>query len=210
MSVHHEGKALTAREASAYFRVSDATLRTWANKGRIEFIRTKGGHRRYLLPPKASRANKYIIYARVSTRSQKDDLERQVQVLKHRYPNHRVISDIGSGINFERRGFRRILGYALRGDIKEIVVTNKDRLCRFGFGLLETIIKKTSNGKVVVLDSREKTAEEELVDDVISIITVFASKLYGRRSHKNKREIENPKGEASSDREGEETDSEDI
>lgn len=214
MSVHQDGRVLTSREACAFFRVSETTLRTWATKGRIQHIRTKGGHRRYIIPYKTTRAHKCIVYARVSSSGQKDDLERQIQVLRARYPDYKCMSDIGSGLNFNRRNFKRILEYAIRGDIKELVVTEKDRLCRFGFGLLETIIQKTSDGKVVVLDSREKTTEEELVEDVISIITVFASKLYGRRSHKNKKKIqkdvEDSGCEALPDSGGEETDSEDA
>ena len=129
-----------------------------------------------------------ICYCRVSTSSQKEDLERQVEFFRCKYPNHEIIKDIGSGLNFKRKGFNSILDFAFKGDIGEVVVTHKDRLCRFGFELVLRIIEST-NGKILVLDKEETSPEKELVNDILSIITVFSSRLYGLRSHAIKNKI---------------------
>jgi predicted site-specific integrase-resolvase len=116
-------------------------------------------------------------------------MERQVQYFRGKYPDHEIIKDIGSGINFKRKGFISILESAIDGDIEEIVVTHKDRLCRFGYELIQGIVEGRSNGKIVVLDQKETSPEQELTDDLVSIITIFSSRLYGLRSHKVKNEI---------------------
>jgi predicted site-specific integrase-resolvase len=132
---------------------------------------------------------KKICYCRVSTASQKEDLARQIQFFKLNYPDYTIISDNGSGINFKRKGFKTILDDAIKGYIEEVVVTHKDRLCRFGFELIEGIIREQSNGKIVVLNQKKTSPEQELVDDLISIITVFSSRLYGLRSNSIKNKI---------------------
>ena len=97
-----------------------------------------------------------IAYVRVSTNGQKDDLERQIKYMKKKYPNHKVIEDIGSGINFNRKGLRKIIKLAIEGKIKELVVAYKDRLTRFGFELIEDLIKEYSNGKIIILNKKRK------------------------------------------------------
>ena len=129
-----------------------------------------------------------ICYCRVSTSSQKEDLERQIEYFRCKYPDYEIIKDIGSGLNFKRKGFNTILDIAFKGDIGEVVVTHKDRLCRFGFELVLRIIEST-NGKILVLDKEETSPEKELVNDILSIITVFSSRLYGLRSHSIKNKI---------------------
>ena len=129
-----------------------------------------------------------ICYCRVSTPSQKEDLERQVEYFQAEFPNHEIIKDTGSGLNFKRKGFNAILDSAIRGDISEVVVTHKDRLCRFGFELIERVIA-SGNGKILVLNQEKTSPEKELVDDLLSIITVFSARLYGLRSHQLKRKI---------------------
>jgi predicted site-specific integrase-resolvase len=129
------------------------------------------------------------IYCRVSTPSQKEDLERQVEYLRNKYPDFKIIKDIGSGINFKRKGFNSIINSAIKGNLKTLVVTHRDRLCRFGFELIERIIKEFSNGEIMVLNSEKTSPEKELVDDLISIVTVFSSRIYGLRSHSLKKKI---------------------
>ena len=129
-----------------------------------------------------------ICYCRVSTSSQKEDLERQIEYFRCKYPDYEIIKDIGSGLNFKRKGFNTILDTAFKGDIGEVVVTHKDRLCRFGFELVLRIIEST-NGKILVLDKEETSPEKELVNDILSIITVFSSRLYGFRSNSIKNKI---------------------
>jgi excisionase family DNA binding protein len=185
---------LRPEEVSKILKVTTRTLENWTKKGTLKCIRTKGNHRRFLLSDIISKIPNYkptkrnICYCRVSTSSQKENLEKQLEYFKHKYPNHEIIKDIGSGINFKRKGFNSILDSAIKGDIEEIVVTHKDRLCRFGFELISRIIE-SSNGKIVVLDKEETSPEKELVDDILSIITVFSSRLYGLRSHSIKKKI---------------------
>ena len=186
-------KLYRPEEAAKLLNVCSQTLVNWENNGRIKCVRTKGNHRRYLYsdlisfipsePDTIKNNRRKICYCRVSSFGQKEDLERQIRYFRGKYPDHEVIKDIGSGINFKRKGFNSILDSAIKGNIEEVVVTHKDRLCRFGFDLIERIISETSNGKIVVLNHTETSPQEELVNDLVSIITVFSSRLYGLRSH---------------------------
>jgi predicted site-specific integrase-resolvase len=184
------------KEASAYYKVSENTLRTWANEGRIQCIKTKGGHRRYFLEPreqeqlkeqlreqlKESR-EKRIIYARVSSRKQKDDLIRQTKYLSQKYPTYNLVTDIGSGINFNRKSFKRILEDLFKGNIREVVVTHKDRFSRFGYNLFEWIFQQ--HGAKLVCDKETTESEtEELSEDLMAIITAFTARYHGRRKYK--------------------------
>jgi predicted site-specific integrase-resolvase len=192
-------KYIRPEDACRILKITNRTLYNWDVKGLLKNTKTKGGHRRYLLsdvieksggkqesPPDERRK---ICYCRVSTRGQKEDLERQIQFFKERYPDYEIISDYGSGINFKRKGFNSILESAIKGNIREVVVTHKDRLCRFGFELVERIITQDNKGKIVVLDKQETSPQEELVSDLISIITVFSSRIYGLRSNSIKKQI---------------------
>jgi excisionase family DNA binding protein len=191
-----QDKYLRPEEASKLLKVTNQTLVNWDNKGKIKCTRTKGNHRRYLLSDivklnssEQKNTKRKICYCRVSTHSQKEDLERQVEFFRHNYPNHEIIQDFGSGINFKRKGFKTLVDEGIKGNIQEIVVTHKDRLCRFGFDLIENIISEYSNGKIMVLNQQQTSPQEELVTDLISIITVFSSRLYGLRSHDLKKKI---------------------
>ena len=195
--IHNEEKYLRPEEVSKILQVTTRSLENWNNQGILKCIRTKGNHRRYLMSDviamsakeRQQKNNKRnICYCRVSTSSQKEDLERQVEYFRCKYPDYEIIKDIGSGLNFKRKGFNTILDTAIKGDIGEVVVTHKDRLCRFGFELVLRIIEST-NGKILVLDKEETSPEKELVNDILSIITVFSSRLYGLRSHSIKNKI---------------------
>ena len=93
-----------------------------------------------------------ICYCRVSSQKQKEDLERQINLMKELYPNHRIISDIESGINFNRKGLQELINMAIKNQIDEVVIEYKDRLARFGFELIENIIKTHSNGSIKILN----------------------------------------------------------
>jgi predicted site-specific integrase-resolvase len=169
--------------------LTDQTLRSWAKEGKIDFIRTVGGHRRYKIkhsaPEEQKTERRKICYARVSSSSQKEDLERQIASLRSQFPTHDVISDVGSGLNFKRKGLRAILELALQGSLQELVVTYKDRLTRFGFELIQTIVH-FHKGKIVVLNrEEEQTPEQELCQDLIAITTVFTARIHGFRSGRN-------------------------
>jgi excisionase family DNA binding protein len=185
---------LRPEEVCKLLKVTTRTLINWDKTGKVKCVRTDGGHRRFIksslpISQPAKKEGRKICYCRVSSHGQKNDLESQVEFFQSRYPEYEIIKDIGSGINFKRKGFVSILDSAVQGDISEIVVTHKDRLCRFGFELIERIITTQCKGKIVVLDKEETSPEKELVDDLISIITVFSSRLYGLRSHTVQKKI---------------------
>jgi predicted site-specific integrase-resolvase len=162
--------------------------------GRIKTIRTDSGQRKYNVKEylKHLRSVSDIVackrinvcYCRVSSRGQKDDLERQVAYIKEKYPTHIIIKDIGSGLNFRRKGLQTLLEYSFKGILNEVVVTYKDRLCRFGFELLEDVFKRESDAKIVVLNQNIGSPESELVTDILQILTVFSAKIHGLRKYK--------------------------
>jgi predicted site-specific integrase-resolvase len=190
-------KYLRPQDLAEHFKVHPTTINRWDKEGRIKSVRTKGGHRRYLysdifpteLEPGSKSTKRKICYCRVSGPSQREDLGRQVSFFRERYPSYEIIKDIGSGLNSKRKGFITILDEAIGGNIEEIVVTYKDRLCRINFDLIERIVQKYSNGKIVVLNQKESSPKEELVSDLISIVTVFSGRLHGLRSHSLRRKI---------------------
>jgi excisionase family DNA binding protein len=127
---------------------------------------------------------KYICYCRVSSKKQKEDLERQINIMRINYPDYEIITDIGSGLNFKRKGLERIIDMAIKGEIKELVITYKDRLARFGYDLIEMILRKYSNAPIKIIYQTEKqTNNEELVKDIISIMNVYVAKINGMRKH---------------------------
>lgn len=131
------------------------------------------------------KSKRNICYCRVSSRKQKGDLERQIEYMEKKYPTYEIISDIGSGLNFKRKGLQKIIDYGIKGEVNELVVAYKDRLCRFGYELVETIINKYSNGEIVVINkSEEKTPTEEVVKDIVSIMNVYVAKINGLRKYK--------------------------
>jgi predicted site-specific integrase-resolvase len=139
-----------------------------------------------------------FLYARVSSKKQLDDLDRQIKFLQnHRseYMQYTLISDISSGINFKRKGIQTLLDSCIQGTIGEVVVAHKDRLCRFGFELLQLFISK-SGGTVKVIDSEtNKSSEQELAEDLLSIIHIYSCKQMGKRSYQTKQGIKNVESE---------------
>jgi len=129
-----------------------------------------------------------VAYARVSSYDQKEDLNKQKQVLSSFKPDV-LISDTGSGLNFNKSGFNKLLTIILNQQAKEILITHKDRLIRFGFPLIEKLCLHFNIKITVIYEEKQVSFEQSLINDLISIITVFSSKLYGKRSHKNKKKI---------------------
>jgi predicted site-specific integrase-resolvase len=195
-----------AQEIRKTYEISSETLRRWNNQGKISSIRTPGGNRLYFVVDvekifeNQERINekKKICYARVSSEKQKEDLDRQCEYLRQKCPDHELIKDIGSGLNWKRKGFTSILERSYQRDIEEVVVTHKDRLCRFAFELVEWIFSKHDT-KIVVLGSDinvDDTESGELAEDLLSIVTIFTARHNGLRSAENRkrrREIENKK-----------------
>ena len=107
--------------------------------------------------------------------------------MKTQFPNYKIIEDIGSGLNLNKRGINKIIHLGIKGKINELVVAYKDRLTRFGFELIEEIITKYSNGTIKILNNKtEISQEEELVKDVMAIMNVYVAKMNGLRRYKNK------------------------
>lgn len=126
-----------------------------------------------------------ICYCRVSSNKQKEDLERQIKYMKEKYPTHVIIKDIGSGLNYKRKGLLEIIEKSINGEIDELVITYKDRLTRFGYELIEFLITKYSNGKIIIMNkNEEETPVEELTKDIISIMNVYVAKVNGLRKYK--------------------------
>ncbi len=126
-----------------------------------------------------------ICYCRVSSSKQSNDLERQIKYMKNKYPTHKIISEIGSGLNYKRAGLKKIIDLAILGKISELVIAYKDRLLRFGYDIIEQIIKEYSGGKIIIINkSEEQTPTEEVVNDVISIMNIFVAKINGLRKYK--------------------------
>ena len=187
---------VTAKNASEELGIGVQTLRKWANAGKIDYIKTPTGHRKYDIqsyirnqtigPDIEPKENGYdIVYCRVSSSHQRDDLERQKDFMSSKYPDFTVITDVGSGINFKRPGLRKILEFAFEGNLRQVVVAHKDRLCRFGFELLEWIFEK-HGAKIVVLDRTNMSPEKEFTEDLLSIVHVFSSRFNGFRRYRNK------------------------
>ena len=191
---------LSGSKASKVLGVHQRTLYQWDAKKIIETIRTPGGKRLYNVKKYLEETNKNIeenkeeieiiinkekiIYGRVSSNNQKDDLERQIKILKKYYPKYTLIKDIGSGVNLNRRGLRKIIDLAIEGKIEEVVVVHKDRLCRFGYELIEDLIFKYSNGKITIINEVEnKEPKEELVEDVLQIMNIFVAKMNGLKKY---------------------------
>ena len=163
----NKDKFVRSKIASQKLGTSLVSLREWDRLGKIETIRTGGNQRLYNVEKYLNEQKKEdikdkvavknedikedntkvnICYIRVSTIGQKDDLERQRKYMTTKYPKHEIIEDIGSGINFNRRGLRKIIKLAIGGKIKSLVVAHRDRLTRFGYDLIEDIIKEYSQG----------------------------------------------------------------
>ncbi len=188
---------VSIREAAEFLGVAAQTLRRWEREGKlIPDERTPGGRRRYDLArlrpdrfhaPEAARRT--IAYARVSSHDQKDELERQKQLLElycaRQGWTFEVIADMGSGMNYHKRGLKRLLDDVVAGRIGRLVITHQDRLLRFGAELVFAICEAKSVEVVILNQGEDPTFEEDLAKDVLEIVAVFSARLYGSRSRKN-------------------------
>jgi predicted site-specific integrase-resolvase len=192
-------------EAAKALGVSITTLRRWEASGRLVPEHTAGGHRRYdlaKLRPEMFRAEedagrRTVAYARVSSHDQKEDLERQKQVLElycaQQGWTFELISDLGSGMNYHKKGLKRLLDAIIDGKVGRLVITHKDRLLRFGAELVFAICEAREVEVVILNQGEDTTFEEDLAKDVLEIITVFSARLYGSRSRKNQKLLDGVK-----------------
>jgi excisionase family DNA binding protein len=204
---------ITMREASKFASVHPHTIRKYADAGKIKSFRTPTGQRRIhkgdlqkfcsapypiLEVPKSKKKVNNFIYSRVSSKKQMDDLHRQTLYIKSyrpEYASYISIHDVASGINFKRKGIQRILDEYIQGTLGELIVSHRDRLCRFGFELLQSVVEK-SGGKIIVLDDENhKSSEQELAEDLLSIVHIYSCKQMGKRSYSHRKTLESSSGE---------------
>ncbi|WP_139240541.1 IS607 family transposase [Geitlerinema sp. PCC 9228] len=182
-------KYVPSRKASEILGLHPNTLRKYAKTGKINFIKNEAGQRLYDVESYAKQPTtaRVICYCRVSSSKQQDDLLRQEQYLQEKFPQAEIIKDIGSGLNYKRKGLKTILQRCLQGDSIKLVLSHRDRLVRFGFELIEFIIE-SSGGEIVVLNSKDKSSETELTQDLLSVLHVFSCRMHGRRSYSKVKE----------------------
>lgn len=195
---------LSIGEAAKGLGISTKTLRRWADTGKIRFERSPTGQRRFYLadikritPRDLNQVEERITinYARVSSHDQKEDLKRQATVLELFSAANgwqfETIQDLGSGLNYKKKGLTKLLKRIMSGDVGRLVITHKDRLLRFGSELVFAMCEEFECEVVIVNKSPDELSfEQELVQDMIELIQVFSARLYGARSHKNKKLID--------------------
>jgi len=178
--------------------ISSSTLRRWEEEGKLIADRTLGNQRLYnenhlrvaMRLKTGKTPNRAIVYCRVSSSNQKEDLASQVKAMEQFCLAQGVaitdsIQEVGGGLNFKRPKFLQIIQWAIQGEVKVLYVAHKDRLCRFGFELVEQILQ-WSGGKIVVTNAETLSPQEELTQDLLSIVHCFSSRLYGLRKYKSK------------------------
>jgi putative resolvase len=191
----------TLKEAKRLLGVTTKTIQRWDKEGKIRVVRTVGGRRRIpeseikrILGLKEERV--VVGYARVSSTTQKDDLERQKQLI-HSYAKDKgygevqILGDVGSGLNEKRKGFLKLLEMVTERKVSKVIIVYEDRLTRFGFETLRKMFQ--AFGTAIEVINSEDNPQEELVEDLITVVSHFAGKLYGMRSHKYEEVVEGVK-----------------
>lgn len=186
------GPFIPYHTAKEQLGISVQTLRKWADEGLIPSIRTPGGQRLYGVQQylgttkegKNTETKQKFCYCRVSSQGQKDDLQRQIEYMSDKFPNHKIISDIGSGINFRRKGLRSIIQMASQGMVEQVVVAYRDRLCRFAFELIEWIFQIHGVELLVLNQEVDSSGNTELAEDLLAIVNVFNCRVNGKRKYK--------------------------
>lgn len=193
MSKHYKPK-----EFAELLNVSVITLQRWDNEGKLNAFRTPTNRRYYTYEQyleyigihKETDNRKTVIYTRVSTSNQKDDLKNQVEFLRQ-YANAKgiivdeVIEDYGSGLNYNRKKWNRLIDSCMTNEISTIIITHKDRFIRFGYDWFERFLAKF-NVDIIVVNNESLSPQEELVQDIISILHIFSCRIYGLRKYKKK------------------------
>ena len=189
------GNFYTIHAASKILGVTPQTLRNWDKTGKLKPHHTSANGYRYYAQEQidaflrvAKKAERIVIgYCRVSSAKQKDDLKRQEEAVRAyliaQGSPFEIITDIGSGINYSKPGLCSLIERITRGDVKKVIVLYKDRLVRFGFEMME-YLAGLYNCEIEIIDNTPKTEQQELVEDLVEIITVFSCKLHGKRANK--------------------------
>ncbi|MEZ0394087.1 MAG: IS607 family transposase [Desulfurococcaceae archaeon] len=194
-------KLLRPKDVCERLGISYTTLRRWIQSGYIKAVRTVGG--KYRIPENEvrrvlenrAREVRAVVYARVSSHDQREDLERQIKYLTEYcvskgYKVVDILTDIASGLKTDRKGLKKLFDYAASKQVDVVVITYRDRLTRFGFEYLENFFNIFGTKIEIVFGEEPKDAYQELVEDLLEIVTSFAGKLYGMRSHKKKKLVE--------------------
>lgn len=188
-------KYYSINEFSKILGVSAQTLRNWDANGKLHPHHTSSNGYRYYSHEQLSQVmnikpnidRKIIGYCRVSGNKQKDYLQRQIENMRMYLISQgkpfEIISDIGSGINYKKKGLKELIKLITQNKVEKVVVLYKDRLLRFGFELIE-YIASLYNCEIEIIDNTEKSEQQELVEDLVQIITVFSCKLQGKRANK--------------------------
>ena len=192
-------KYYSTKTVAQLLGVTSQTLRNWDREGKLKPSYVKSNGYRYYSEDsilsytqerKTKKTLNVIGYARVSSKKQIDDLNRQIENLRtyieSKYETYEIISDVGSGINYTKPGLQKLIEKINRKEVDLIVVLYKDRLLRFGFELIE-YFATLNNVKIEVLDKINKSENQELVEDLVQIVTVFSCKLQGKRKSKTKK-----------------------
>lgn len=191
-------KYYSINEFSKILGVSAQTLRNWDKSGKLHPHHTStNGYRYYsheqlgqVMNIKTNVDKKVIGYCRVSSNKQKDDLKRQIENMEMYLTSQgkpfEIISDIGSGINYKKKGLKELIKLITQNKVEKVVVLYKDRLVRFGFELIE-YLASLYNCEIEIVDNTEKSEQQELVEDLIQIITVFSCRLQGKRANKTRK-----------------------
>ena len=189
-------KIYKPKEVSKILNVTVFTLQVWDRKGKLKAYRTPTGRRYYkeeqinkiLGIEPITNKRKIIAYSRVSSKNQKDDLKNQANFIREFCNSNGIIideyiEDIGSGLNYNRINWNKLLDSVMKNEIETIYITYKDRFIRFGFDWFRNFCKKFGT-KIVVLNNETSSPSKELVDDLISIIHVFSCRIYGLKKYK--------------------------
>lgn len=199
----NEETYVSTKEARKCINVTTQTLINWSKTSKIRTRLSPSGFRLYNLQDlysitgctTPSKQKKKIVYCRVSSRTQLDDLERQKSFMQSKFPNYDLVTDCGSGINWKRKGLQTILESTMRGEVQEVVVAHRDRLCRFAFELIQFIMEFNKT-KLTVLNSEDgKSKDQELADDVLSIIQIYTCRKNGTRKYKSQKNKNLPNNE---------------
>ena len=173
------------REAVKQLGLHPNTLRKYADNGNIESIKNEAGQRLFNVDSYLRGANQklsIVCYCRVSSTKQRDDLGRQIAYMQSLYPDGEIIKDIGSAINFQRKGLQTILDRLMQGDKLTLIVTCRVRLARFGFELIQYIVEQ-NGGQIVVLDNTAYCPQSDLTADLLSILHVFSCRMHALRKY---------------------------
>lgn len=188
---------LSISEAAELLGVSTKTIRRWESDGKIKAVRTEGGHRRFAVADLIGNSQDdslTVAYTRVSSQEHKEDLEKQKIVLEAYCASHgwpcEVISDLGSGVNYRKKGLIKLIKLICTYQVERLVITHKDRLLRLGSDLIFTLCEVFGTEVIIVNRSEDSTFEEELTQDILDVIDIFSARLYGSRNQKNKQIME--------------------